>query len=566
MKFFVSQLSYLMEQPHLRGNLGKLTKLLVFLMVLIAVYSEVFHLIMTHVEGREYSWITGFYWTLTVMSTLGFGDITFASDIGRAFSILVLLSGIFLLLIVLPFAFIRFFYAPWLEAQVHLRAPRKLPEGTSGHVLLCCYDTIARDLIDMLRLAQVPHYVLEADPTRAADLHADGVPVLTGDPEANCTWNAVRAKDARAVIANVGDAQNTNVTLTVREAAPSLDVIALADEDDAVEVLELSGANHVLALKQRLGEHLANRVNAGHSEAREIGRFRDLVIAELTVRHTPLVNRTIRDVDLRGRLGVSVVGLWERGRFEPAFPDTVFTDTSVPVVIATPEQIEELNAVLVIYDTNYSPTLIIGGGKVGCAAAQALKDRDVTVHVVERDPTLGRKIGKIADRVIAGDASDRDVLMEAGLGDAPAVLLTTNDDSTNIYLSVYCRRLNPEVRIISRITHERNLEAVHRAGADFVLSYSALGAESAFSVLQARGLMMLGAGVEVFQADVPAALSGKTLKDSAIGARTGLNVIAVVADGKTVANPPATLALPEGGELLMVGLHDQRLKFFKTYC
>jgi spermidine/putrescine transport system permease protein len=55
-------------------------------------------------EGQDHSWLTGVYWTLTVMSTLGFGDITFTSDLGRLFSIVVLLSGIFMLLIVLPFA------------------------------------------------------------------------------------------------------------------------------------------------------------------------------------------------------------------------------------------------------------------------------------------------------------------------------------------------------------------------------------------------------------------------------------------------------------------------------
>ena len=50
-----------------------------------------------------------------------------------------------------------------------------------------------------------------------------------------------------------------------------------------------------------------------------------------------------------------------------------------------------------------------------------------------------------------------------------SVLLTTNDDAMNIYLAIYCRRLNPGLRIVSRITHERNVEAIHRAGADFVL-------------------------------------------------------------------------------------------------
>jgi len=58
-------------------------------------------------EGEYYTWVTGFYWTLTVMSTLGFGDITFTSDLGRIFSIIVLLSGVIFLLVLLPFTFIQ---------------------------------------------------------------------------------------------------------------------------------------------------------------------------------------------------------------------------------------------------------------------------------------------------------------------------------------------------------------------------------------------------------------------------------------------------------------------------
>ncbi|HLU68717.1 MAG TPA: NAD-binding protein [Kofleriaceae bacterium] len=565
MKFLVSQLSYLLRQRHMRGNIRKLAKLLVLLGSLIAVFTALFHLLMLHVEGREFSWMTGLYWTLTVMSTLGFGDITFQSDIGRAFSIVVLLSGIFLLLIVLPFAFIRFFYAPWLEAQIRLRAPRSLPADTAGHVLLCAYDAIARDLMRMLRLAKIPHYVLEADPARASEMHADGVPVIAGDPEADETWTAVQAGSARALLANKSDTVNTNITLTVRQSAPDLEVMAIADHEESVDILGLAGANHVLALKHRLGEHLANRVNAGHAEAHEIGRFGDLVIAEFPVHNTPLANRTVRDLNLRGRVGVTVVGVWERGRFEPVRPDTLLTDSSVPVVIGTEDKLLELNAVLVIYDTNYNPALVIGGGKVGCAAVRALKRREVAVHLIEKDEASAARSSGLADRVVVGDAADRDTLLGAGLAEAPAVLLTTNDDSTNIYLAVYCRRLNPGVRIISRVTHDRNLEAIHRAGADFVLSYAALGAESAFSALQGRDVMMLGAGIELFHVPVPQRLVGKTLAQAEIGARTGLNVIAIVSGGVTVANPGADHALPEGGELLMVGQHKQRAKFFSAY-
>ena len=64
-----------------------------FLVLLVSFYAVVFHVIMVRIEAQQHSWITGFYWTLVVMTTLGFGDITFTSDPGRLFSIVVLLSG-----------------------------------------------------------------------------------------------------------------------------------------------------------------------------------------------------------------------------------------------------------------------------------------------------------------------------------------------------------------------------------------------------------------------------------------------------------------------------------------
>ena len=562
MKFVVSQLMYLIKQPLLRENLQRLSRQLIVLVSLIAIYSILFHVIMLH-EGHDHSWLTGVYWTLTVMSTLGFGDITFESDLGRMFSVIVLLSGIFMLLIVLPFAFIRFFYAPWLEAQLNLRAPRSLGADVRDHVLIARHEVIAHDLVEQLRLAEIPHHVLEPDPTKAAHLHAGGVPVVTGDPQAAETWAALGVERARAVIANIDDAQNTNIVLTVRQVAPNVPVIATVEDDDAIDILELSGASHVLPVKHRLGEHLANRVNAGHAEVHQIGSYRDLVIGEFPVHGTPLAGRTLRELALRRRIGVSVVGVWERGRFEAPDPDRTLTSSSVPVVIGTPAQILELNALLVIYDTNYEATVVIGGGKVGCAAAKALKAREMTVHLVERDEALCAKLDGAADRIFRGDAADRKVLAEAGIDRAPAVLLTTNDDSINIFLTVYCRKLNPELRIISRITHERNLEAVHRAGADFALGYSSLGAESIFSVIQQRDVMMFGAGIELFHVAVPRSLAGRTLEQCAIGASSGANVIAIRHGGEVITNPAPTTALPAGGELLVVGTHEQRARFGK---
>jgi len=169
MKFLPSQLSYLLSERAMRRNINALLKFVGVLLATVALFSALFRVIMLH-EGQEHSWLTGFYWTLTVMSTLGFGDIIFHSDLGRAFTTIVLLTGIVLFLIVLPFTFIRFFYAPWLEAQIRLRAPRSVPPDTKGHVIICRYDGIATGLIRRLGEYGIPYYVIEPDASAAAHL------------------------------------------------------------------------------------------------------------------------------------------------------------------------------------------------------------------------------------------------------------------------------------------------------------------------------------------------------------------------------------------------------------
>ncbi len=564
MKFLPSQLAYFFSERGTRQNIRALLKYLAFLLGVIVVYSVIFHMVMLQ-EGQVHSWITGLYWTLTVMTTLGFGDIIFTSDLGRLFSILVLLSGIVLLLIMLPFTFIRLFYAPWLEAQVRLEAPRKTPENASGHVVICAYSNIAPGLIERLQLHNIPYYVIEPDPTVAARMHRDGISVITGEIDSRTTYQNLRTSHARLVLANSNDTINSNITLTVREVAHDVPIVALVDREDSIDILELSGCTHVLLLHQQLGERLASRINAGHAETHEIGNIRDLRVAEFPVHNTPLAGRTIREVGLQEATGVNIVAVWERGRLLPAHPDTYFSNTSVPVVVGTKEQMLELDTLLVIYDTNYNPVLIIGGGKVGRATARALKRKGMQVHLVERKEMLRERIGDIPDQVIIGDAADREILKGAGLQHAPAVLLTTNDDAMNIYLTVYCRRLNPDLRIISRITHERNIEAIYRAGADFALSYTSLGVEDILSQLHSRELVLLGEGFELFVALLPSSLAGHTLSESGISSRTGLSVIGIQQNGRVVTNPPSSTRLQEGCELLMLGSTHQRQAFTKTF-
>ena len=228
MKFLPSQLAYLTANPEARGNLRALLKYLGFLALMVTAYAVLFHVIKLNVEQEQHSWVTGFYWTLVVMTTLGFGDITFTSDVGRVFSIIVLLSGVVFLLVMLPFLFIRLFYAPWLEARVRLRAPREVPSTLQGHVIIAEHDAIAIGLIERLTAAGIPYVVVEPDPIRAAQLFGERVYVIAGENDNRATYQRAGASRARLVLVNHEDTTNTNITLTVREVAPAVPVLSAA--------------------------------------------------------------------------------------------------------------------------------------------------------------------------------------------------------------------------------------------------------------------------------------------------------------------------------------------------
>ncbi len=565
MKFIGSQLAYYLSDRDFKRNSRILIRYLVFLGMVIFIYSILFHIIMVEVEGHYHSWVTGFYWTLTVMSTLGFGDITFQSDIGRVFSIVVLLSGIIMLLIVLPFAFIRHFYVPLLESQAKTRVPRQVPNGTKDHVLICSYDVIARDLIKRLKLENTLYYIIEPDLAIALENHDDGLPVIFGELDSQETFNLANIKDAKMLVVNRDDILNTKIILTVRAIAHAIPIVAIATDDESVHVQELSGANHVLPVKRWLGEQLANRVNSQHAKSQPIGQYEDLFIAELPILYTHLVSKTIKEAGLRQKFGVSIVAIWERGRLKPAHVNKKLSVDSVLVIIGNKDQLQSIDELFYDHNLSPNPVLVIGGGKVGLAAIELLHKNNILVNLIDKDPEICEKARPICNKVFAGRASDYELLKKAGILEAPSVLLSTNDDTMNIYLASYCRQLNKELRIVSRITEARNIDIIHRAGANFVLSYATLGSEAVLSISKGQELTILGEGITLFIAQTPISLEGKSLAESGIGAKTGLSVIAIKENSQVVTLLSADTLLPPGAEIVMLGNTEMRNKFNEIY-
>ncbi|WP_372633617.1 TrkA family potassium uptake protein [Fodinibius sp.] len=562
MKFFTSQLSFFLSNRSTTVNIKRLFRFLAGLTALIIAYSILFHFIMVY-EGQEHSWVTGFYWTLTVMSTLGFGDITFTSDLGRTFSVIVLLSGMMSLLILLPFTFIEFFYAPWLEAQSKARAPRELPEDTSDHIIITHLNPISRSLIQKLDHYNYQYVLLEEDLQEALKYYDQGYHVVFGDRDDPETYHKLRVQQASMVVTLGNDMTNSNISNTVRELDEHVSIVATANSADSVDLLKLAGSNHVLQLGRMLGRSLSRRTIGQDRRVHVIGRFEDLIVAEASAFQTPLVGKTLRESNIREKLGINIVGLWERGEFIPALPDTLIKNESVFVIAGSLEQLRTYDEYMAIYKTSDKPVLIIGAGRVGRGTAEAFEERGMDYRIIDKNPD---RI-KDKDNYILGSAENKDILEKAGIREAPCIIITTHDDDVNIYLTIYARQLRPNIQIISRATLQRNVSTLHRAGADFVMSYATLGGNAIFNILERNDVLMIAEGLNVFSIETPAPLRGKTLSVSGIREETGCNVLAIKnsKSDEQLTNPPPDTIMTEGSELVLIASRESEEAFMNTY-
>ena len=560
MKYFIAEFIHLVRHRTSRRNLKILVGLLAVFILFVVSYTVLFHLFMA-AEGQSYSWLTGVYWTLTVMSTLGFGDITFSTDLGRLFSMGVLLTGMVFVLVLLPFTFIEFFYAPWMEAQSATRVPRRLPRPLSGHVVLTHHDSVTSSLIDKLTHFNTPYVLLVANLADALELHDAGVNVVLGelaDPE---TYRAVHVEQAGLVATTTNDVINTTVVFVVHELNPDVPIIATANDSASIDILQLAGCTHVIQLGEMMGQYLARRTYGGDAIAHVIGQVGQLFIAEAAVGRTPLVGKTLRESQLRETTEVSVLGGWERGQYKVFGPDAVIDPSTVLVLAGTQAQIDNCNELFCIYFASDYRAVIIGAGRVGRATGQVLKEQGIDFRIIEQQPDRIRD----TDTYIQGNAAELAVLKEAGLMESSTVFITTHDDETNIYLTIYCRRLRPEIQIITRANLERNVSTLHRAGADLVMSYASLGSNTIFNLLQGGDILMLAEGLDLFKVKVPPSVVGKTIAQTDIRSRTGCSIVAFE-DGEGIqVNPDPSLLLTAGAEILLIGTVEAETQFLKHY-
>lgn len=531
----------------------RLFYLLAALPLLMLVLALIYQAGMLHLEGQSRSLGESLQWAAATMTTTGYGrDVTWHHPFMEIFVIFVEFAGVMLIFLVVPV-----FLIPFLEERFEARLPTDLPDLTD-HVLIYRYGRAVSSLVDDLAEADIPHVIFEEDEPTARRLFDRDHRVVLGnlqeqDPDLR---NLV---GARGLVLNGSDEDNAAMILGARYYGYTGPIVALVENPHRRPPILKAGAtsaftpDHVLAAA--IASRASGKISPRLSGVRHLGRH--LEVAELRVQSSsPLAGVTLSEAGIRVKTGATVVGLWAGGALirQPDMATTI-QPGQIIVAVGGHEAIRRLGA-LATPVRKEGHFVVLGHDHVGRKVAEFLRDAEEAVTIVDSAPGPG------VDH--AGDPFDPDLLLEAGVADAQAVILTFGSDSATLFAAAVVRNLAPEAVIIAGTSRQENIARIHRAGADFALAVGQVAGQLLAYHLLGRHAVSLEAEIKLVAA-APGALAGAPLATRTVREHTGCSIVAIERGDEVIVEFPPGFALDERDIVYLTGTNDTIAAFHRAY-
>ncbi|PYX86469.1 MAG: potassium channel protein [Acidobacteria bacterium] len=181
--------------------------------------------------------------------------------------------------------------------------------------------------------------------------------------------------------------------------------------------------------------------------------------------------------------------------------------------------------------------IICGAGRVGRSAARELARRPVPFVIIEQSDAKIQRYANENWLMLAGDATQEQILRGAQIDRARGLVAATTTDATNLYIVLTARGLNARLKIIARASEEDAEKHLLTAGADSVVSpYAFAGQRIAQAFLRPHVLSFLdtatthlGVDLEIGEIYVSpsSAFAGQTIESSRIRQDRGVIILAI---------------------------------------
>jgi len=275
----------------------------------------------------------------------------------------------------------------------------------------------------------------------------------------------------------------------------------------------------------------------------------------------PVLNTPLRQLtDLFSTLRAIVVGI-RRGEklFVPDPGDQLFAEDQVYIMT----HFEDMTRTFEIFGKTMhrqERVVVVGGGNVGLAVATALEGRAerVRARVIEKNRACAEHAADTLERTIVlhGDGMNMELLAEAGVDRADAILAVTDDDNTNLLASVRAKQSGCPMAI-ALINDPTLLPLMEPLDIDAYINPRATTVSSILRHIRhgrVRGVYSIGdAEAEVIEAQIlsPSSLAGRQIRD--VSFPEGV-IVGAVLKGDEVVKPTGSLRIDEGDVIVVFAL------------
>jgi Trk K+ transport system NAD-binding subunit len=540
-------------QLKLKRSGRRFLTILALLPVIVLTLALLYMLGMDHLEGHPRTYLQSLLWASETITTTGYGaDSNWKHPVMALYVMLVQFAGQFLIFLAFPMVIL-----PYFEEQFEVRLQHQLPP-MAGKVLFYRYGATIDSLLVEFKSKGTPFVILEEDMQVARNLRDRGYNVVFGKMADDPTV-LDNVADAQAVVANGDDHANATFTMVVREAGYSGPLYALADDPLYRYPMLQIGASDVFTPAHVLGAALASQASIRISPPAEGMHLLGTKIgmAEFRVRaQSPLAGKTLGELKLRERHGVSLIGQWLGGVFTTTKgPQTVVEAGAILVAVGAHANLEVVER-MAMPIRRAGPIVLAGFGAVGQKVVEMLHDAGETCIVIDRLAAPGVDL--------VGSVLERNMLDRAKLREASAVVLALSDDSESVFATAVVRDYAPEVPLIVRVQRTRNTARLYRAGADFAISVGQVAGQILAFQLLGEQMVQVENRIKFIRQHSGSVVGEHPWRSEDLD-RTGAKIVAVERDGDIIVEFDNDFAVQANDELFVCGSFNSLERFQKAF-
>ena len=218
--------------------------------------------------------------------------------------------------------------------------------------------------------------------------------------------------------------------------------------------------------------------------------------------------------------------------------------------------------------------IVCGFGRNGKQACEQLESHGQQFVAIEIDEKIIAEMRDINNLLfVEGDATKDEVLIQAGISNAKAIITSLPNDAANVFVVLTAREFYPRLKIISRASEDSSEGKLKRAGANNVIMPDKIGGTHMATLVTRPDVIEFLDYItgkinirleEILYSNLNDRLKGKSIRDLEIRNKTGANIIGFkTGDGHYIINPEPDTVMKPDAKLFVLGTQEQVSKLLE---